>query len=66
MLMTTRFVLSAFLVGVFVLWSTHVVQAANSKVRVAIPSESMAQIAFYVGIEKGYYNHERLWMLSLS
>ena len=41
-----------------VLWLTYIADAAESKVRVAIPSESMAQIAFYVGIEKGYYKQE--------
>jgi ABC-type nitrate/sulfonate/bicarbonate transport system substrate-binding protein len=55
-----RFTRSAFFVGVFVLWTTHTAEAADSKVRVAIPSESMAQIAFYVGREKGYYEQEGL------
>lgn len=36
------------------------VEAADVKMRVAIPSESMAQIAFYAGIEKGYYKQEGL------
>jgi hypothetical protein len=50
----------AFLVIVFALWITHVANAADPKVRMAIPSESMAQIAFYVRIEKGFYKQERL------
>ena len=42
------------------LWIAEVGEAAESKVRVAIPSESMAQIAFYAGVEKGYYKEEGL------
>jgi ABC-type nitrate/sulfonate/bicarbonate transport system substrate-binding protein len=42
------------------LWIAEVGAAAESKVRVAIPSESMAQIAFYVGLEKDYYKEEGL------
>lgn len=49
-----------FFILVGVLCITHVTDAAESRVRVAIPSESMAQIAFYVGIEKGYYKQEGL------
>lgn len=37
-----------------------VVKAADVKIRVAIPSESMAQIAFYAGIDRGYYKQEAL------
>ena len=37
-----------------------VVEAADVKIRVAIPSESMAQIAFYAGIDRGYYKQEGL------
>jgi ABC-type nitrate/sulfonate/bicarbonate transport system substrate-binding protein len=56
--MPFRFAMFLILVGF--LWITHIAAAADSKVRVAIPSESMAQIAFYVGIEKGYYQQEGL------
>ena len=56
--MSSRFAI--FLIFVGVLWIAAVTEAADSKVRVAIPSESMAQIAFYVGIEKGYYKQEGL------
>ena len=42
------------------LFITPSVSATDSKVRVAIPSQSMAQIAFYVGIDKGYYKQEGL------
>lgn len=48
------------LIIVCVLSLTHAVEAADTKVRVAIPSESMAQIAFYAGIEKTYYKQEGL------
>lgn len=41
-------------------WIAEVAQAVESKVRIAIPSEGMAQIAFYAGIEKGYYKEEGL------
>ena len=37
-----------------------VAEAADVKIRVAIPSESMAQIAFYAGIDRGYYKQEGL------
>lgn len=56
--MPSRFTMFLILVGV--LWLTQIAEAADSKVRVAIPSESMAQIAFYVGMEKGYYKQEGL------
>jgi ABC-type nitrate/sulfonate/bicarbonate transport system substrate-binding protein len=49
-----------FLIFFSILWIAQSVIAADTKVGVAIPSESMAQIAFYVGIEKGYYKQEGL------
>jgi ABC-type nitrate/sulfonate/bicarbonate transport system substrate-binding protein len=55
-----QFRFAMFLILVGVLRITHIAEAADAKVRVAIPSESMAQIAFYVGIEKGYYKQEGL------
>ena len=49
-----------FLILFSILWIAQSVIAADTKVGVAIPSESMAQIALYVGIEKGYYKQEGL------
>ena len=53
-----RFIKVIILISI--LWIAEVGEAAESKVRVAIPSESMAQIAFYAGVEKGYYKEEGL------
>jgi ABC-type nitrate/sulfonate/bicarbonate transport system substrate-binding protein len=52
------FALLPILAGV--LWFTQITEAADVRVRVAIPSESMAQIAFYVGLEKEFYKQEGL------
>jgi ABC-type nitrate/sulfonate/bicarbonate transport system substrate-binding protein len=56
--MRSRF--SIFLVHIGVFRFVSIADASDSKVRVAIPSESMAQIAFYVGIDKAYYKQEGL------
>ena len=52
------FALFTILAEIF--WLLSSAAAADVKVRIAIPSESMAQIAFYAGLEKYFYRQEGL------